>query len=410
MATTSFVVRKNKVNKEGKIPIYVQYCHDSKTMLVSTGERILPEHWNGKEGKLRKARKYPELDAIQEIIYQKKEAIDQLVRQVKLQQMEPSVDTVKSQLQSQNNRSKVDEKTSFFGLIDTFVEANQHNRAKSTLTVYHSTKQHLLAFEEKQGKKLAFSQMNRNFYDSFCQFLFQDLGMSINTVGKYIKILKVFLNYAEEQELEVNPAFHKFKVLVEESEIIYLTQPELALLAELNLSEDQRLEHCRDVFVFACYTGLRFSDVSQLKAEHISAKGIQLQTKKTRDRLQIPLIPQARVILDTYQGQFIKALPVISSQRMNEYLKELCEMAGIDTPVQISRNFGSKQLTETFPKHQLVSMHTARRTFITLSLEKGMRPEVLMQITGHKNFKTLMRYVKIVDRVKSDELMKAWGS
>ncbi|MEM7660330.1 MAG: site-specific integrase [Bacteroidota bacterium] len=410
MATTTFVVRKSKKNREGKIPIYLQYCHKSRTALISTGERVLPESWNAQEGKLRKSRRYPELDTIQDILSQKKAILERLVREAKLKQIEPSVEYIKAQFKGLNEQgeSKAKEERSFFEIIDTCIKSARHTRSKATQGIYVTTKRHLENFETKTRKKLTFAGMSREFYDKFCEYIFEDLGFSTNTAGKYIKTLKVFLNYAADQGMIINPAYRKFKVFKEEPDVIYLTQKELDLLAEADLQDDQRLAHCRDVFLFACYTGLRFSDVSQLKPEHIRDNSIHFQTQKTQDRLRIPLISQAKTILDRYKGQFLNALPVISIQKMNNYLKELAEKVGIDTPIETTRSMGNEKLITTQPKHQLISTHTARRTFITLSLEKGMRPEVLMQITGHKNFKTLMRYVKILDKVKEDELLKAW--
>jgi len=296
----------------------------------------------------------------------------------------------------------------FFELIDAYIKNSEHQRTRGTRGVYRSTRKHLLAFQKKKRKKLSFEGMNREFYDAFCRFLVQDMDLTLNTMGKHIKTLKAFLHYAVDCGIEVNPAFRKFKVLREEPEIIYLTQAELDQLSALELTKT-RLKHCRDVFLFACYTGLRFSDLARLKPEHILGNHIQFQTQKTKDRLRIPLLPQAQAILERYKGKYLNALPVISNQKTNDYVKELAQLAGIDTMVETTRTVGNKQYTQAFPKHALVSTHTARRTFITLSLEKGMRPEVVMQITGHKNYKTLMRYVRIVETVKEEELMKAWG-
>ncbi|RMG67945.1 MAG: site-specific integrase [Bacteroidetes bacterium] len=418
MATTSFVIRTNKANKEGKVPIYAQYCHEAKTALFSTGQRIYPDQWNSKDGKPRRSRKYPELEQVQKIMLKKRAEIEQYIMKANLEGVEPTVAYIRELVRGPSPTEKPDQEPGevpvkqksigFFDLIDTFVENNQHQRTRGTRIVYRSTRKHLLAFQKKKRRKLTFEGMNREFYDAFCGFLFQDMDMSLNTVGKYIKTLKTFLHYAVACGIEVNPAFRKFKVLKEEPEMIYLTQAELDQLSALDLSKT-RLKHCRDVFLFACYTGLRFSDLAQLKPEHVLDNHIQFQTQKTRDRLRIPLLPQAKAILERYKGQYLNALPVVSNQKMNDYVKELAQLAGIDTIVETTRTVGNTQYTRTFPKHVLISTHTARRTFITLSLEKGMRPEVVMQITGHKNYKTLMRYVRIVDKVKEEELMKAWG-
>lgn len=167
--------------------------------------------------------------------------------------------------------------------------------------------------------------MDRKFYDSYCKYLFEVLNMSTNTVGKQIKTSKVFLHYAVDLGIPVNPAFKKFKVLKEDTDIIYLNHPELKLLEDLDLSENKRLAYVRDVFLFGCETGLRYSDITQLKKEDIHENLIIILTQKTRDRLRIPLSSLAKTILDRYEGKYLNALPAISNQKMNLYLKELGE-------------------------------------------------------------------------------------
>ncbi|MEM7373914.1 MAG: site-specific integrase [Bacteroidota bacterium] len=411
MATTKFIVKKSKANKEGKIPIYIQYCHESKTALFSTGERVHPNKWNFKNGKTRKIKDDEELESISDLIHQQRDEIDDLVRKIKFSKKNPTTDLVKTLYTEQKTIEKPSKnrEKSFFELIEEFLDISKQTRAEGTLKGYRSALNHLKNFEKHRKTKIRFSKIDRSFYDRFCQYLFEELNMSSNTVGRYIKSLKVFLNYAEDQGISVNPAFHKFKVLQEDADIVYLSQEELQQLHDLDLSTNQRLAHVRDVFLFGCYTGLRYSDISQLGKEHIHPSSILLKTQKTRDRLKIPLIPQAKEILQRYEGKYLNALPVISNQKMNDYLKELGELAGLDTPVRIVRHHGSKKVEKSHPKYELLTTHTARRTFITLSLEKGVRQEVLMQITGHKDFKTLMRYVKIVDKVKEEEMLKAWG-
>ena len=136
---------------------------------------------------------------------------------------------------------------------------------------------------------------------------------------------------------------------------------------------------------------------------------IQLTTQKTKDRLTIPLLPQAREILNLHKDKYITALPTISNQKTNEYLKELGKLAELTAPVTVIQYFGSKRDEQTYPKHEKLSTHIARKTFVTLALEKGMRPETIMKITGHKDFKAMKPYIKLVDQQVKDELFEAWG-
>ena len=102
-------------------------------------------------------------------------------------------------------------------------------------------------------------------------------------------------------------------------------------------------------------------------------------------------------------------LPVISNQKTNEYIKELAELAEINEPVMITKYRGVEAIEFKEPKHNFISSHTARRTFVTLSLEKGMRPETVMEITGHKDYKMFRKYIKITEKIKKIEMKRVWS-
>ncbi|HQO64434.1 MAG TPA: tyrosine-type recombinase/integrase, partial [Syntrophorhabdus sp.] len=115
-------------------------------------------------------------------------------------------------------------------------------------------------------------------------------------------------------------------------------------------------------------------------------------------------ILKAAAILKKYKNK----LPAFSNQKLNLHLKSLAKDAKINQNVAMQRYRGATREDSISPKHKLITTHTARRTFITLSLEKGIRPEVVMAITGHKDYKTFKAYIKITDEVKKNELLKAW--
>ena len=101
---------------------------------------------------------------------------------------------------------------------------------------------------------------------------------------------------------------------------------------------------------------------------------------------------------------------MISNQNLNYYIKELCKLIGIDQLIEIVRFFGKKREVKTYPKHDLIHFHTARKTFVTLSLEKGMSAEEVMTISGHEDYKSFARYVKVTENRKKVVMLKAWGA
>jgi site-specific recombinase XerD len=262
-------------------------------------------------------------------------------------------------------------------------------------------------FRQKKRYELSFERLNQTFYDSFTHFLMTDKGQLNNTVGNYIKTLKAFINFCIERNYcKPIAEVKKFKVCKEEAELIALTEQELLKLYHLEL-DSHKLQVVRDNFCFACLTGLRYSDITKLQAENIKADYLELKTEKTRDFLKIPLNVYAKGILKRNSGR----LPQLySNQKTNEYLKELGKAAKLDEMIQVIKYRGVEKVEFLEPKYNFISTHTARRTFVTLSLEKGMRPETVMSITGHKDYKTFKKYIKLTDKVKLMEMNSIWSA
>jgi integrase len=215
------------------------------------------------------------------------------------------------------------------------------------------------------------------------------------------------MNWAVENGYCTEIAFKKTVKPNALTDIIYLNSNELNALLELNLSSRPGTERVRDLFIFECSTGLRFSDLQNLKSEDIKENHIEITAIKTMDKLRIPLSPLAKTILKKYEGGLPK---VLVNQQMNSILKDIGKMAGLLEPVKVVRYYGSKRTEEVLEKYQLLTTHTARRTFVTQSLERGMRPEVIMKLTGHSDIKTMMKYVKITEKKVEEEFLNAWNS
>ena len=229
-----------------------------------------------------------------------------------------------------------------------------------------------------------------------------------NTFSKHIDIFKTFMRWSEERDYHKNSSFKKFKTTENEIEIIYLTKDELLQLLNFEFKKSKH-SHVRDVYCFSCFTGLRFSDVYNLNKSNIHEDHIILNIQKTKsiDHI-VPLNKYAKQILERYEGTIYYPLPVISSQKFNEYIKEACELAEINTPVSITRYSGQKRIDDIQPKHQLITSHTARKTFVTNSVIMGMNISVLKKITGHKKEESFRKYVNISEELKKNEMENTW--
>lgn len=192
------------------------------------------------------------------------------------------------------------------------------------------------------------------------------------------------------------------------SELVYLEWEELMELYSYQFNSD-RLSRVRDVFCFCCFSSLRYSDVAKLKKTDIRKDSIIVATKKTTDPLIIDLNQYSEAILKKYENVELEnnlALPVISDQKTNKYLKEIGEIMNWDSPIKIHHFIGNKSVEEYVLKKNVISTHAARRTFVISALRLGIPVEVIIKWTGHKDYEAMKPYVKIVDELKKSQMNK----
>jgi len=186
-------------------------------------------------------------------------------------------------------------------------------------------------------------------------------------------------------------------------------------MEEKTVQEAGALAKTRDLFCFCAFTSLRYSDMAALKRTDIDGDKIYITTQKTNDRLPIDLSKNAKAILEKYKDEqfpFGLALPVISNQKMNHYLKDLGELCGFTTPITIVCYRAGQRVEETYPKYSLIGTHAARRTFICFALSNGVPPQVVMKWTGHSDYKAMRPYIDIAEKTKADAMKlidNAWG-
>lgn len=202
----------------------------------------------------------------------------------------------------------------------------------------------------------------------------------------------------------------KPKLKSTQKKVIFLTPSEFKKFREFEIPANKKyLDRVRDVFLFQCFTGLRYSDVENLKKSDIKADFIEITTIKTSDSLRIELNKHSRKILEKYKDYVDdknRALPVITNQKMNEYLKELAELVGINEPIRETYYIGNKRFDEVMPKYALLGTHAGRRTFICNALSLGIPPQVVMKWTGHSDYKAMKPYIDIADEIKINAMEK----
>jgi integrase len=188
---------------------------------------------------------------------------------------------------------------------------------------------------------------------------------------------------------------------------VALNEDELKAIENLDCSLHEKMQKIKDVFLIEIYTGFRISDLYNLKIETIDYKNevIKIRDRKTRGIIDIPLTKKLKIIIEKYIDT---GLPLISEQKYNEAIKELCRLAGIDTMINITKFYLGSREDEVKPKYELISSHTARRTFITLSLKWGVPHKLIMKITGHKSLRAFEKYIRFTEKEAQDAIKNVW--
>jgi integrase len=226
-----------------------------------------------------------------------------------------------------------------------------------------------------------------------------------STILKNLQTLRVFLNSQHDRGLPINMAYKKYKIRSKPAPALITLEPEEFRLLLTKL-ENERLEKVRKLFVLQCATGLRYSDAIKIRRSHVRNNTIYMNSTKTRQKLQIPLNCNSKEILTecNYDASTIS----ISNQKYNDYIKELCEHVGITQPIMRITYRGNKEIQDPLKKHEIMSSHHGRRFFITQNLINGVRPEVIMSMTGHVDFRSFKKYIAITEQTRVNA-MDVWS-
>lgn len=305
--------------------------------------------------------------------------------------------------------------------LDQFVTVmgKQNEWTHATYQKFDALENHLKKFREDRREKLkkkkfelTFSYFDEEGLLNFVEFLSKVKKMKNTSIDKQLDFLRWFFRWALAKRFHDVNDFETFRPKLKKTQnrVVFLTKDELEKLKKYVAPEDRKnLERVRDVFLFQCCTGLRYSDVFNLRRCDVHEGHIDVTTIKTNDTLRIELNEESKCILDRYSNitfEKDKALPVISNQKMNDSLHDLCKLAGINEMVRKTYFRGKERIDEIKPKWELVGTHTGRRTFICHALSMGIPPEIVMKWTGHSDYKAMKPYIDVVDEIKAESMKK----
>ncbi|MDV3677291.1 integrase [Elizabethkingia anophelis] len=280
--------------------------------------------------------------------------------------------------------------------------------APKTITRHKYTLSLIKGYEEYSKQKVKTINIDLNFHNDFVNFLKDIHNYSNTTIEKQLSTIKQYVREAAQKGYKINPEIESNSFTLKKDEVIdtYLNEYEINLIYNYDLSDNKRLDNVRDLFITGLWTGLRISDLKRINNFDMSNNRIKIsETEKTDTFVEIPIHPQLKQILEKRKG----TLPEISDQKFNMYVKELCELVGINEIILGGLRNPKKNRKEKgyYPKFKLISSHTCRRSFVSNHYGK-LDDKTIMDITGHKSHSQFLDYVKTSKREHADKLEKYW--
>ena len=388
---TNFLLRKSRKTEDAKSSVCVRITYLGNRIELATGIYSSTDHWDIVRQRIKDKVVGARVD--NERLDRIKTEIQDIFNQLRSTNEDFDANTIKRKLLN------IQESKGILAVFDYYLDSilAKLNKGYSMETYKHykSSRKRLADFINSSLKKTDISVqcIDYKFLDAFDVFIKKDFNNVQNTAWNYHKHLRRVLNLAISLDyIDKNP-FSKFKVGLDETHREILSMEELKRLEDKNI-QIERLSVVRDIFIFACYTGLSFSDIAKLNKIHLQQgtdgkEWIIIDRSKTNNRCRIPILPKVREILKRYEdypkiSNKDVLLPVLTNQKMNSYLKELGDIC------DINKN---------------ITMHIARHTFATtVTLCNGVPIETVSKLLGHTSLKTTQIYAKVLDQKISEDM------
>jgi integrase len=388
-----FFARKARPNKDGSAPVYMRIQIGEQRLNIITKMNVKPEEWSSEHGRLKSNTE--EARRVNKILEAFKMKAYDYQRELMTEGNTVTIASIRAKWYGVSlERPRM--------LMDVFKQHNEQmkaliNREFSPLTFerYETSFRHTKEFMKWKYKveDIDVKQLKYEFIADYEFWLKSVRRCDHNTSIKYLSNFKKIVHICIKNGWLERDPFVGFKMAKREVERPFLVEEELNRIINKTFLMP-RLSQVRDIFIFCCYTGLAYADVEKLTREEVTTgidgeKWIWTSRQKTDSTTRVPLLPPALEILDRYKDdpQCVnkrRLLPVLSNQKMNNYLKEIADACDI-----------TKKMT----------FHTARHTFATtVTLTNGVPIETVSKMLGHRNLKTTQHYAKILDLKVSEDM------
>lgn len=401
--------------------IYVRFKHGrSFDFTKSTSLLINPKYWNCSKGQVKQIAEFSEKKNLQNKL---NDLESHLLNQFNDSFTQGGVingnwfsTTVKRYFDQDYDREFVfflDYAEHFYSSIPTKVQrSGKVGLANNTLKRYRTIINKLKEFETFRKSRLKIGEIDMKFYNDFKYFMNTDQKLNYNTTGRYLTYVKTICLEARKQGLKVSADVEKqeFRQTREATSFITLSEDEIKSIFEYDFSSKPYLQNARDWLIIGVWSGARVSDLLRFTSKNLSGEFLEYTSKKTNQKVILPLHPNVKSILQERHKEFPK---LISSQKFNDYIKQVCKYVGIEESVEgakkeeVEKGVWRKK-SGSYEKWELVSSHICRRSFATNHYGKLPTP-VLMAITGHSTEKMFLKYIGKTAKDSAIQLQKYWN-
>lgn len=374
-----------------------------KKKVISTGEKIEIKDWA-----IGKPKAISKNSNINILLNRYTKAFDDYMSKVKLAEELPTTEKAYEYVTTNVKRANSEYGTKDIPkLIEQFILEKKGIMKDGALKPYATLSKHLIDF----NSNIQFSDFDEDFSERFSKFLSNKSAevkgskdLQNPTINKMIVTLKAFCKWAFKKRLTSSTGWLEIKKVKElDQRIITLKANELNTYYHFNFGNKEHLESAKDVFCFASFLGLRYNDLMQVKPENIKDGYLHINTNKNNKELKIKIVPSAMAILLKYNNQ----LPLdISNQKLNVNIKAGVKLAGIDRKETVINQKLSAITNKQKFVHELISIHDARKTFVTICLESGLSISEVMQMSTHASYAVFARYVNM-DKAKVDQKLES---
>lgn len=376
-----------KKDKRGQHQIYLALYQNDEVELIYTQQRSLLKEWseNERAPKNHKSEVFLAIEKIKREVQKTIQSLESRDRPVTPLTVKVEYRTNKKIRESEQKNNDAITKEGLKSvpkLADNWTTNYLFRYKESTQKSVKESINQFVEYLKKVGlSNLEKKDLNKAVITDYERYLQEKKRLSNSTHGKRMKHLRWFLKSLNYDIGSITIRSHK-------KEIIALSLEELQKLEKLDVSNSVPYQKAKDMFLLGCYTGLRISDLKRIDHTRIIDGSIRMTLRKNNKEVSIPILPETKEILDRYE----QSSPKISEQHLNKDIKEVCRKAAINKDLTIKINKAGRDMDKVVKKFDLITSHTASKTFITLAPKKfGLTPAEIAAVVG-KDLKTLINH------------------